>query len=88
MLLNLQNSLRKENACTILFGSLILFFLLVNIFPRCSQNSFKKQQIAAGRFSKEVCANPKIVSTNKKRGIALYCLQKSFVSSKAFGVSG
>jgi hypothetical protein len=38
------------------------------------------------RVSKEFCENPGNASTNRMRGIALSCLQKSFVNSKAFGV--
>jgi hypothetical protein len=63
------------------------FFLLVNTFPEFSQNSFEKRQVAARRSSKELCANPINISTNRKREIALSCLQKSFVISKAFGVN-
>jgi hypothetical protein len=59
---------------------------LVNIFPGFSQNSFEKRQVAACCISKELCANPRNTSTNRMRGIALSCLQKSFVNSKAFGV--
>jgi hypothetical protein len=59
---------------------------LVYKFPGFSQNSFEKRQVAACRSSKELCANPRNVSTNRKRAIALSCLQKSFVNSKAFGV--
>jgi hypothetical protein len=44
------------------------------------------RQIAACCFSKELFANPRNVSTNKKERIALCGLQKSFVNSKAFGV--
>jgi hypothetical protein len=61
-------------------------FLLVNTFPGFSQNSFEKRQVAACRFSKELCVNPRNNSTNRMRGIALSYLQKSFVNSKAFGV--
>jgi hypothetical protein len=59
---------------------------LVNTFPGFSQNSLEKQQVAACYISKEFCANPRNTSTNRMRGIALSCLQKSFVNSKAFGV--
>jgi hypothetical protein len=58
---------------------------LVNTFPGFSQNSFENQQVAACRFSKEFCANPRNSSTNRMRGIALSYLQK-IVNSKAFGV--
>jgi hypothetical protein len=61
---------------------------LVDEFPGFSQNTVEKQQVAPCRSSKEFCANPKNVSTNRKRAIALSCLQKSFVNSKAFGVKG
>jgi hypothetical protein len=59
---------------------------LDNAFPGFSQNSFEKWQVAAFPFSKELCANPRNTSTNTMRGIALSCLQKSFVNSKAFSV--
>jgi hypothetical protein len=59
---------------------------LVNTFPGFSQNSFEKRQVAACRSSKEFCAYPRNVSTNRNRAIALSCLHKSFVNSKAFGV--
>jgi hypothetical protein len=42
--------------------------------------------VASSRFSKQFCVNPRKALTNRKRGIALFCLQKSFVNSKAFGV--
>jgi hypothetical protein len=59
---------------------------LVNAFPGFSQNSFEKRQVAAFPFSKELCAKLRNSSTNGMKGIALSCLQKSFVTSKAFGV--
>jgi hypothetical protein len=59
---------------------------LVDTFPRFLQKSFEKRQVAAFHSSKEFCANLRNVSTNRKRAIALSCLQKSFVNSKAFGV--
>jgi hypothetical protein len=61
-------------------------FELVNTFPGFSQNSFEKQQVATCCFSKDYYANPRNTSTNRMRGIALSCLQNSFVNSKAFGV--
>jgi hypothetical protein len=36
-------------------------------------------------FSKEFYANQRNVSTNRVRGISLFCLQKSSANSKAFG---
>jgi hypothetical protein len=42
--------------------------------------------VAISRFSKEFCATPRKALTNGKRGIALFCLQKSFVNSKDFSV--
>jgi hypothetical protein len=48
-------------------------------------NSFEKKQVAACSSSKELGANPRNVSTNRKKAIAFSCLQKSFVNSKAFG---
>jgi hypothetical protein len=65
---------------------LISFFLLVDTFPGFSQNSFKQQQLAACRSSKQFNENVRNLSANRKRGIALCCLQKSFVNSKAFSV--
>jgi hypothetical protein len=62
------------------------FFLLVDTFPGFSQNSFEKRQVVACLSPRELCANPRNVSTNRKRAITLSCLQKSFVNSKAFGV--
>jgi hypothetical protein len=60
------------------------FFLLVGTFPGFSQSSLEKQKqpVAVCRFSKEFCANPRNVSTNRKRGTALCCPQKSFAKSK------
>jgi hypothetical protein len=51
-----------------------------------SQNSFEKWQMAACYFSKEFPVNPRNVSTNKKRGIALCCFQFTFTNSEGFGV--
>jgi hypothetical protein len=59
---------------------------LVDTFPGFSQNCFEKQQVAAYHSSKELCANSRNVSINRKRATALSCLQKSLVNSKAFGV--
>jgi hypothetical protein len=42
--------------------------------------------VPLSRFSKEFCVNPRKALPNRKRGITLFCLQKSFVNSKAFGV--
>jgi hypothetical protein len=63
-----------------------LFFLLDHTFLDFAQNSFEKRQLAACCSSKEFCSNLRNVSTNRKRAIALSCLQKSLVNSKAFGV--
>jgi hypothetical protein len=71
MLLNLQNSFEDRECMHYSLLNLIPFFLLVNSFPEFSQNSFEMQQIAAYCFSKEFFANPRNLSTNKKRGIAL-----------------
>jgi hypothetical protein len=54
---------------------------LVGTFPGYPQNSFKKQQLVVCRFSKEFCANPRNVSTNRKTGVALCHLKKSFENS-------
>jgi hypothetical protein len=59
---------------------------LVDVLFGFAQNSFEKQQAATCRFSKEFCENPKNTSTNRIREIALSCLQKSFVNSKAYSV--
>jgi hypothetical protein len=61
---------------------------LVETFPGFSQNSFEKRQVVACRSSKELCANPRNVSTNRKTAMALSRLQKSFVNSKALVLSG
>jgi hypothetical protein len=53
-----------------------------------SQNSFDKWQVVVFLSSKECCAKPRNVSTNRTRGIALCCLQKSLAISKGFDVSG
>jgi hypothetical protein len=59
---------------------------LVDTFPGFSQNSFEKRQVAACRSSKELCPNPINVLISRKRAIAISCLQKSLVNSKAYGV--
>jgi hypothetical protein len=59
---------------------------LVDNCPEFSWNSFEKRQVVTCRFSKEFCANQRNVSTNRMRGISLFCLQKSSENSKAFGV--
>jgi hypothetical protein len=56
------------------------------MFPGFLQNPFEKQQVATCRYSKELSANTRYVSTYRKMAIALSCLQKSFVNSKVFGV--
>jgi translation elongation factor EF-1alpha len=47
-------------------------------FPDFNKTLLKKWQVAASRFSKEFSVNLRKASTNRKRGIALSCLQKSF----------
>jgi hypothetical protein len=42
--------------------------------------------VTLSRFSKEFCATPRKALPNEKRGIALFCLEKSFVNSKDFSV--
>jgi hypothetical protein len=59
---------------------------MVHTFPGFLPNFFEKQQVATCHSSKEFCANPRNVLTKRKRAIALSCLQKIFVNSKAFGV--
>jgi hypothetical protein len=59
---------------------------LDNTLPGFPKNSFEKRQVAACRFSNELHANPRNISTNRMREIALSSLQKSSVNSKAFGV--
>jgi hypothetical protein len=54
----------------------------VNTFPGFSQ----KHQVAAYRFSKEFCANPRNISINSMRETALSFFQKNFVNSEDFGV--
>ncbi len=55
------------------------FFLLVDTFPRFPQKSFEKRPMVSGylRFSQELHANPRKVSTNRKRGIALNAYKKT-----------
>jgi hypothetical protein len=55
-------------------------------FPDFCKTLLKKQQVAECRFSKEICANPRIVSTKEETGITLCCLQKSLTKWKGFGV--
>jgi hypothetical protein len=42
---------------------------LVDTFLGFAQNSFEERQAATCRFSKEFCANPGNVLTNRKEGI-------------------
>jgi hypothetical protein len=42
--------------------------------------------VALSPFSKRFCGNPRKALTNRKRRITLFCLQKSFVNSIAFGI--
>jgi hypothetical protein len=58
----------------------IPFFLLVDRLLDCSQSSFKKGQAAACRFSKEICANLRNLSTNRKKGILLGSFEKLLVN--------
>jgi hypothetical protein len=57
-----------QSVFTILFSILIPFFLLVDTFPGFAKKSLEKLQAAAYHFSKEVCENSGIVSTNRKTG--------------------
>jgi hypothetical protein len=59
---------------------------LVATFPGFSKNYFEEPKLSACCFSKEFCANPRSLSTNCRRGTALFYLQKNFVNSKRFGV--
>jgi hypothetical protein len=62
---------------------------LAGTFPKFLLNLSEKRQVPLSRFSKEFCVlyiNPRKALPNRKRGITLFCLQKSFVNSKAFGV--
>jgi hypothetical protein len=78
--------LKTGRAYSFLFLILTPFFYLGGTFSGFSQNSFEKWQMAACYFSKEFPVNPRNVSTNKKRGIALCCFQFTFKNSKGFGV--
>ncbi len=62
----------------------ILFPQNILYAPHCTFPGLR--HVAACCFSKELCANPRNTSANRMRGIALSCLQKCFVNSKAFGV--
>jgi hypothetical protein len=59
---------------------------LAGTFSQFFQNLFDKRQVPSSRFLKEFCVNLKRAFSNRKRGIALFCLQKSCINSKAFGV--
>jgi hypothetical protein len=59
---------------------------LAGTFSKFLQNLFEKRQVPSSHFSKEFCVNPRRAFTNRKRGITLFCLQKSFVNSKPSGV--
>jgi hypothetical protein len=39
-------------------------------FPDFYKNCFKKGQVATCNFSKEICANPRNLSTNRKKVIS------------------
>jgi hypothetical protein len=47
------------------------FFQLIDEFPGFAHNPFEKQEVGACFFKKEFRANPRKVSSNMKRGIAL-----------------
>jgi hypothetical protein len=79
MLLNVQNFF-EDREC--------MQYSLLKLNSFLPIGSFEKRQITACRFSEEFCANPRNISTNKKRGIALCCLQKSFVISKLLVIIG
>jgi hypothetical protein len=84
--LNLQNSFEDWECIHYSLLNFNSLFLIGKYISRIFTKLFEKRHIAACRFSKEFCANPRNISTNRMRGIALSCLQKSFVNSKAFGV--
>jgi hypothetical protein len=59
---------------------------LAGTFTKFYKTFFEKRQVALSCFSKEFCVNLRKALTNRKRGIALFCLQNSFLNSKAFSV--
>jgi hypothetical protein len=69
------------------FSQFLPFLLLVAAFPKFSQNSFEKWPVVACRFTKELSANPRNVSTFQKRGIALGCLPKTLANSEDLGIN-
>jgi hypothetical protein len=76
MLLNLLNSF-EDRECMHYYSVLNfnLFLPIGSYFPGFAQNSLEKRQVAACPSSKEFCASPRNVSTNRKRATALSCLQ-------------
>jgi hypothetical protein len=78
--LNLQSSFVR--GCSIPLLNFFPALLLVATFPGFSQ----KRPVAACHFSTGFCANLRSLSTNRRRGTAHFCLQKSLVNSKGFGV--
>jgi hypothetical protein len=59
---------------------------LVDRHSRFLQNSFEMGPVAACHFSKEICANSRNLSTNRKMGMMLGSFGKFLGNSKAFGV--
>jgi hypothetical protein len=84
--LNVENSFEKREYMHYSILNFDPSFPIGGSFPKFLQNLFEKRQVALSRFSKRFCVNPRKALTNRKRGIALFCLQQSFVNSKAFGV--
>jgi hypothetical protein len=85
MLLNLQNSFEVWECIhfSLLNFTVIPSFLLVNTFPGFSQNSIEKWQVAACRFSKELCENPRNTSIYKIEGNCTLLHSKEFCQFKS-----
>jgi hypothetical protein len=64
MLLNLQNSCEDRECMHYSHLNFNSFLPIGYIFPGISQDYFEKRQIAACRFSKELCANPRNMYIN------------------------
>ncbi len=82
-----QNLFKTGISFTIFFLIFIpLLLLMERRLTRFSQNSFEKGQVAACLCKRNmICANPRNLSTNRKKGISHACFEKLLVNSKAFG---
>jgi hypothetical protein len=61
MLLNLQNSFEDRECMRFLFWMWNVLLLLESIYSKFSQNSSAKRHVAACRFWRQFCANPRNV---------------------------